>query len=265
MSVGKFEQFDPAADNWTLYLERLEQYFVVNSVKEENKVSTLITIMGSKSYELLVTLCAPDKPAKKTFEELGELMKNFLQPKPSIMAERHKFRQRTQRKEETVSEYMAVLKKLAKDCDFGSELDSNLRDQLVCGLRNESIRQSIFCFDKVPTFSKAYHTAISMEAAEEDSAAVECRTNWERNGNSEGSAVLHVNTARDYGRGRGRTRAWGAASTGGGGRRLAARAASRTHRQRDGRACARRVAVLMIRLRVNIRCTHVGCATEKAT
>ncbi|XP_049887894.1 uncharacterized protein LOC126382159 [Pectinophora gossypiella] len=51
-----------------------------------------------------------------------------------------------------------------------------MRDQFVCGIRNENIRQRLFA-EKNVTFDKAYQLAASMEAAEADAAAVEGRTN----------------------------------------------------------------------------------------
>ncbi|KAM3967095.1 LOW QUALITY PROTEIN: uncharacterized protein ACR2FA_011943 [Aphomia sociella] len=165
MSIGKISEYNVRSDNWKLYVERLEQYFVVNKI---------ITVIGLECYELLVDLCTPDKPAKKTFEQLTSILKKHLQPKPSIFAERYKFRQRKQGSSETASDYVAVLKKI-----FGAWLEDSLRDQFVCGIRCESIRQRLFQEDKLD-FSKAYRLAISMEAAEKDAAAVESRTEASR-------------------------------------------------------------------------------------
>lgn len=74
MSVGKIGTFQVESDNWALYAERLEQYFLVNNIKEELKVPTLITVMGGAGYELLVTLCTPDKPSSKKFVDLVKVM-----------------------------------------------------------------------------------------------------------------------------------------------------------------------------------------------
>ncbi|XP_061716614.1 uncharacterized protein K02A2.6-like [Cydia pomonella] len=174
MSIGKLQPFDPSADDWALYVDRLEQYFIVNSVTDDLKVPTLITVMGSASYELLVTLCTPDKPSTKKYEVLKELMTNHLQPKRSIMAERYKFRQRIQKKGESLAVYVADLKKLTKYCDFKTELENNLRDQFVCGIADDTIRQRLFVEDGL-SFAKAWKLAVAMEAAEKDAAAVDSR------------------------------------------------------------------------------------------
>ncbi|XP_049886761.1 uncharacterized protein LOC126381305 [Pectinophora gossypiella] len=198
MSVGKLEPFKVMEDSWNLYVDRLEQYFLVNSVKEEFKVATLITVMGGESYELLVTLCSPNKPSSKTFKELVKIMQDHLQPKPFFMAERYIFRRRQQTAEELVAEYATVLKRLAKNCEFGTELDNNLRDQFCCGLYKEQIRQRVFSWESV-TFAKAYQTAVTMEAAEANAAAVmECgRSAGVAGGSVQTTTVQRVGSERE--------------------------------------------------------------------
>ncbi|XP_061715638.1 uncharacterized protein K02A2.6-like [Cydia pomonella] len=179
MSIGKIGAFDVHKDNWDLYVERLGQYFVVNDVKPAVQVATLITVMGSEAYELLANLCSPDKPSTKEFDDLVAVMKKHLQPTRSTMAERFKFRQRSQGSDETIAEYTAELKKLTKDCDFQeASLNENLRDQFVCGIRNDSIRQKLFTEDNL-TFERAFKMAVAMEAAESHAALVQDRSTIE--------------------------------------------------------------------------------------
>lgn len=54
-------------------MERFEQYFIVNNIKEELKVPMLITVISAGCYELLVDLSNPDKPSSKTFAELTKV------------------------------------------------------------------------------------------------------------------------------------------------------------------------------------------------
>ncbi|XP_075990289.1 uncharacterized protein LOC142985933 [Anticarsia gemmatalis] len=171
MTIGKISAFDVNKDDWRLYIERLEQYYLVNEVKSELYVPTLITLMGAESYELLVNLCTPVKPKDKTFAQIVDVMEKHLQPKPSELAERYKFRKRAQQIGESIAEYVAILKKMTKSCEFGSWLEESLRDQLVCGICSETIRQRLFAEPKLD-FARAYSLAISLESAEKDAASV---------------------------------------------------------------------------------------------
>ncbi|XP_059048931.1 uncharacterized protein LOC131844146 [Achroia grisella] len=173
MSIGKIVDFDIQTGNWTAYVERLEMYFLANNIKDNVKLPTLISVMGDSAYELLSTLANPKKPSELTYIEAVELLRHHLQPKPSPLAERYKFRQRRQTDNESISDYVAVLKKLCKNCDFGSTLEDNIRDQLVCGIRSDVIRQRLFAEEKLITYEKAVTLAGSLEAAERDASLVD--------------------------------------------------------------------------------------------
>ncbi|CAH0546793.1 unnamed protein product [Brassicogethes aeneus] len=78
-----------------------------------------------------------------------------------------KFRKRRQEQGETVAHFLDALKNLARDCDFKTTLDDNLRDTLVSGLKCEIIQERLFS-EKDLRFTKAYELARNMEAAEKD-------------------------------------------------------------------------------------------------
>ena len=69
-TLGHVEPFDHS-ENWSLYTERLGQFFVTNEVKDDAKqVAVLLTVIGSKPYELLHSLLAPAVSASKKYAEL---------------------------------------------------------------------------------------------------------------------------------------------------------------------------------------------------
>ena len=42
--IGKLESFEPGHDNWLVYTERLEQFFVANDIDaDKKKVAVLLT------------------------------------------------------------------------------------------------------------------------------------------------------------------------------------------------------------------------------
>ncbi|XP_063635087.1 uncharacterized protein K02A2.6-like [Cydia splendana] len=225
-AVGKIGPFDLEKDSWDYYIDRLEQSFIANAVEDNKKVAILITVIGGDAYALMANLCMPVKPSTKTFKDLVKIMTDHLQPKPSLLAERFKFRRRIQSSDESVGEYAAALKKLSKDCKFvGENLQENLRDQFVCGLARDSIRQRLFAEDDIK-FDKAFNLAVTLEMAEADAALVEQRSNSRREGSGENTAPVHQ--IRNAGRGRAHGRApndstsrnsthGGAAGRGGGG------------------------------------------------
>ncbi|KAH6924114.1 hypothetical protein HPB50_012050 [Hyalomma asiaticum] len=81
--IGQVEAFDETVSDWLSYEERLSSFFAVNKVPEDLKVHALLSIIGPKSYSLLKSLTAPDKPSEKTFEQLTELLRNHITPRVS--------------------------------------------------------------------------------------------------------------------------------------------------------------------------------------
>ena len=143
-SLGKIEDFDPASTNINRYLERLEQYFIANSVPADTgerfkRRATLISVIGSKAYDVLSDLCSPESPSEKTYDDLATILKDHFAPKKLLIAERYRFQNCIQLEGEGVSTFAPKLKHLASTCDFGTHLSEALRDRLVCGLRNKEI------------------------------------------------------------------------------------------------------------------------------
>ena len=124
-TIGQMDPFDlDGGGNWCRYAERLEQYFIANGIQEDpKKVAVLLCVMGEKPYELVHNLLAPAKPASKKYQEIVDAMTEYLQPKPLVIAERFKFHKRNQASTETVTQYLAELRRLAAKCQFGDYLD----------------------------------------------------------------------------------------------------------------------------------------------
>ena len=143
-SIGKVEPFQLGVDDWEQYTERLEQYFVANAVEDaDKKRAVLLTVVGKETYSLLSNLVAPAKPASKSYGELVAVLKAHLKPKVLVIAERFRFHQCRQRENETATQYMAELRKLADKCQFKDYLEEVLRDRFVCGLREELVQRKI--------------------------------------------------------------------------------------------------------------------------
>ena len=142
--LGFMEPFNADIEDWSQWIERLEQYFDLNEITDEKKqVAMLLTMVGSKGYNLFRNLCLPDLPKSKTFKQLTKLMQNHLQPPPSEIAERYKFKLCMQKDSEDVKTFCARLKGLSMHCNFKTQLTENLRDQFVCGIESSSTKEKL--------------------------------------------------------------------------------------------------------------------------
>ena len=171
-TIGKIDPFDNAVEDWHSYIERIEQYFAANDVSDEKRVPCLLSLIGSQTYGLLRSLTAPHKPSEKSYANIVEILSAHLSPKPLVIAERFRFHKRDQREGETISIFVADIRKLSRHCEFGEALDSSLRDRLVCGLRNESIQKRLLS-ERDLTFTRAIDIAVAMETAAKDASELQ--------------------------------------------------------------------------------------------
>ena len=163
-SFGKIDIFQPESEEFSAYLERVELYFEANGIKEDKQVPVFLSLLGAKTYSLLRTLVAPESPRSKSFKTLADLLKDHYEPKPLVIAERFTFHRRNQRREESVMQYLAELRRLATHCKFKDHLDEALRDRFVCGLISETIQKRLLTEDNLD-LKRALELAQGMEAA----------------------------------------------------------------------------------------------------
>lgn len=168
-AFGKIDTFQEGEETFEHYTERLEQYFEANDIgnteeaDKSKRRAILLTVCGSKIYNLISDLLAPVKPKDKKFEELVKLVKDHFNPTPSEIVQRLKFNSRTRQIGESVSSYVAALRHLAEHCNFGVTLETALRDRLVCGINDEKIQSKLLAQQEL-TFKSAYDIAVSTEA-----------------------------------------------------------------------------------------------------
>ena len=169
-SFGKIEEFDPDTDSWDIYCERLTHCFAARNINDDDtlvKRAIMLSEMGKKAYILLRNLCAPAKPGDETFAELVKLMRQHQHPTPSVIVERLKFHKRDRRPAESVAAYVSELRRLSGTCDFGDNIDSSLRDRLVCGMYDDAIQRRLLA-EKTLDYSKALALAQSMELVDQN-------------------------------------------------------------------------------------------------
>ncbi len=74
-----------------------------------------------------------------SYEELRETAKNHFAPRFSVYKARPDFTPRFQEKDDTVDEYLTVLRTLTADCNFGETLD----EQLVAGCAERKTQREL--------------------------------------------------------------------------------------------------------------------------
>ena len=170
-TIGQLSEFQPETEKASAYLERVKLFLLANSVGDDKQVAVLLTVIGARHFSLLKDLFLPEDVKAKSFEQISKVLVEHFEPKPLVIAERFRFYRRTQEEEESVTEFMAQLRRLATHCQFGAFLEEALRDRLVCGLRNHSIQRRLLSESNL-SLQKAVEISTGMEAAELNSKTI---------------------------------------------------------------------------------------------
>lgn len=174
--VGTLTAFDSQTQTWEEYVEVLGHFFVANGIgDEEKKRAILLSSVGSRTYSLMRNLLSPNKPGEKSYKDLTDLLQLHYNPKPSEIVQRFKFNSRTRAANETVTEYVAVLRELAQHCNYGDKLKEMLRDRIVCGIADDRMQRRLLAESEL-TFEKALKVALAMETASRDVRDLQLKT-----------------------------------------------------------------------------------------
>ncbi|XP_050079531.1 uncharacterized protein LOC126567345 [Anopheles maculipalpis] len=157
-----FEPFNPATSKFDRWLDRLQISFRIYHVRKDDQRDFLLHYMGGPTYDVLCNKLKNAEPTTKTYSEIVALLKEHFSPTPLEILENFKFASRKQQDNESLSDYLMNLEKLAQSCNFGDYLDRALRNQFVFGIRNRVI-QSRLLEVRDSTLTKAKEIAYGME------------------------------------------------------------------------------------------------------
>ena len=107
----KVGDIDPEQDDWELYVERMNYYFVANNVTQvAKKKAILLTEIGRKAYQITRNLLVPSTPGEATFNQIVTLMQEHTKPTLSAIVQRFKFNTRDRQPNESIANFMAALR-----------------------------------------------------------------------------------------------------------------------------------------------------------
>ncbi|CAG9789614.1 unnamed protein product [Diatraea saccharalis] len=144
---------------------RLEGAFRIYDIKDEEKQKNLfLYYVGAEAYDVLCDLCSPESPDSKSYATLKKLLKDHYDPAPLEIAEYFRFHHCHQQVGESIRDYVANLRKMAATCNFGQFLNTALRNQFTCGVRDRRVRDRLL-EQKNLSLDRAIQIEVSMENA----------------------------------------------------------------------------------------------------
>ena len=148
MALGNLREFDPKKESVEDFYERFEFFCVANNIRGDNtdrKKAIFITLLGQETFTKLKVLASPTPVSDLSLDAIKQQLSQQFRPNTFEIAERFKFFKCNQMEQESATEYMGELRSLAKTCNFGAYLETVLRDQFVCGLRNVQCQRELLC------------------------------------------------------------------------------------------------------------------------
>ena len=158
-------------DDWTVYLARLDQYYKANKIEDDRKKAVFLTVIGDTTFHLLQSLIAPAKVDDKTLSELRQVLSGHFSPKRLVIAERFRFWNRTQNRGENYQEFVAKLRWLSRNCDFGDTLEETIRDRFVCEILDSAVQKKLLTID-AHSLEVALKTAVAQETVDKEAASL---------------------------------------------------------------------------------------------
>ena len=146
------------ATNWKRFKRTWQNYSVVARLEnfEENfKAALFLSVIGEEALEMFGGMAFSNEADNQVLSQVIEKFEEFCIGETNETYERFIFNQRNQEENESIDQYVTVIRKLAQTCNFCNCLnDSLLRDRLVLGIRDESPRKKLLQEKKL-TLSRA--------------------------------------------------------------------------------------------------------------
>ena len=170
MVHGTLGEFKPDGEGIESYLERFDFYCEANGIATaERKKAVFLSTAGHATFDRIKDLLHPAELCNASLADIrGKLLLHF-KPQNVEIAERFKFFKRMQQANESVAEYIATLKKMAKECNFADYLETALRDQLVCGMKDAKCQRELLSKCDL-TLETALQQAKAVEAVQREAS-----------------------------------------------------------------------------------------------
>lgn len=107
-------------------------------------VTTFITCIGPDALEVHNGLPFLFDEEKQDINVVLNLWKSHYIGQTNVIYEHYKINNRKQQSHESIDVYAVALRALAATCEFGKLKDEMIRDRLVCGIADNSVRRKLW-------------------------------------------------------------------------------------------------------------------------
>ncbi|UYV84627.1 K02A2.6-like, partial [Cordylochernes scorpioides] len=158
-----------ASNLFAEYKQWMESYAIfeiasgISKKSDEIKRATLLHCLGPNVQRIFFNL--PDE--KENYEQTKMALDKYFTPHKNVVTERFKFRQRVQKDDESIDNYLISLRELSKSCEFGNLEADMIRDQIIEKCNNKKLKEKLLQQENL-TLSKTIDIARMLEISRKE-------------------------------------------------------------------------------------------------
>ena len=151
------EEFSTVAIRWTKYKKRFENLCVaLNVSNDKQKLAMLMNYVGERVNDIYESLLTNEE---ETYNNAVSILDKHFKPQSNVSVEIYNYRRMEQLSDEKLHQFYARLRTQALKCDFGANLDVELKRQIEHGtnmplLRRHSFRKPELTLQQLLTYGK---------------------------------------------------------------------------------------------------------------
>ena len=155
---------DGALDrNWKIFKSNYSIYALATETSKKTKeveAATFLYCIGQEAREVYETFEFETEDQRIQVDAIIAKFDDHFLPKSNISVERHTFNSRKQEIGESFQNFLADLRRIANNCDFGTIKNDLIRDHIVCGIEDKNtkdrlLRESELTLDRAIVICKA--------------------------------------------------------------------------------------------------------------
>ena len=128
---------------WRQVWDSFEIVSMLDTQAMKYRVATFITCIGPDALEVYNGLPFECDSDKQDLPKILDLMEKYCIGQTNVIYERYVFNTRNQEEGESIDTYNTALRTLAQTCNFGDLKDELIRDRIVCGIRENTVRKRL--------------------------------------------------------------------------------------------------------------------------
>lgn len=152
-------------ENWTFFKLQYTNYAIATGLDKkpaEIQVATFLSVIGRECLKIFTRLDI-EETDKSDVKKILEALDKHFEPESNVIYERFVFGSASQEINESIDQYVCRLRHLASNCKYGALESELIRDRLVLGVSDISLRKKLLGNANL-TLSTAIDASRALEA-----------------------------------------------------------------------------------------------------